>query len=144
MFKNKDQILEKFRLFTDVRNLGLISFGVVALLVTWSGVKVVQTNYELDKKIAIARQKNEVSRLENENLKLKNKYYESSQYLELAARRQFGKAADGEKLYIIPEEVALRYTKDRPVQQGQAEPLEEKKSSFSSNLDAWNDFLFRR
>ncbi len=144
MFKNKDQILEKFKLLTDVRNLGLITFGVVALLVTWSGVKVVQTNYELDKKIAIARQKNEVSRLENENLKLKNKYYESNQYLELAARRQFGKAADGEKLYIIPEEVALRYTKDRPVQQGQAEPFEEKKSSFQANLDAWHEFLFRK
>ena len=143
MNKNKEYWLDKFKLLSDARNLGLIAFGIVALLVTWSGVKVVQTNYELDKKIAVARQKNDIARLENDNLKLKNKYYESSQYLELAARRQFGKAAPGEKLYIIPEQVALAKTKDRPVEQGQAEPIARTQTKWQKNYQAWKNFLLR-
>ena len=87
MNQNKNRLLEKFHALTDARALGLLAFGVVALLVTWSGIKVVQTNYELEKKISVAKQRNSIEQLENENLKLKNQYYESDQYLELAARR---------------------------------------------------------
>ncbi len=105
---NKNDLIKKFQAITDTRVLGLLAFGVVAVLVTWSGIKVVQTNYELEKKISVNKQRNDVEQLENQNLKLKNKYYESSQYLELSARRQFGKAAPGEKLYTVPQAVALQ------------------------------------
>lgn len=143
MLKNKDKILERIKLLSDPRNLGLIGFGVIALLVTWSGVKVVQTNFELDKKISVAKQRNDIARLENENLKLKNTYYESSQYLELAARRQFGKAAVGEKLYIVPEEVALAKTTDRPKEATAAAQDPKDKPKYQQNLEAWSEFLFR-
>ena len=142
MLQNKEQILEKLKMLTDTRVLGLLAFGVVAILVTWSGVKVVQTNYELEKKISIARQENAIDKLENQNLKLKNTYYETNQFLELAARRQFGKAAAGEKLYTVPEEVALRQTAERPVAQ-QESVDESKKNKFQQNLDAWSEFLVR-
>ena len=58
---------DKLKILQDVRALGLVAFGIVALLVTWSGVKVAQTNYELAKKISVARQRNDIALLENEN-----------------------------------------------------------------------------
>ena len=61
---------QAFKVISDVRNIGLIAFGVIALLVTWSGARVVQSNYLLQKQIAAMQQANEVARLENENLKL--------------------------------------------------------------------------
>lgn len=140
---NKNALIKKFEMLSDTRVLGLLAFGVVALLVTWSGIKVVQTNYELEKKIAITKQRNAIEELENQNLKLKNKYYESSQYLELSARRQFGKAAPGEKLYTVPESVAITKTieplkKEETVQSKN----DENKSKFRKNFDDWMEFLF--
>lgn len=144
MLQNKKTIMQKFQVLTDVRALGLLAFGVVALLVTWSGIKVAQTNYELEKKIAVNKQRNAVEQLANENLKLKNTYYESDQYLELAARRQFGKAAPGERLYIVPETVAIAKSvePEKPQQQVQAEA--EKKPKYQQNFDDWMEFLFSK
>lgn len=143
MDKHKNNIIQKFQAITDTRVLGLLAFGVVALLVTWSGIKVVQTNYELEKKISIAKQRNAIEQLENENLKLRNKYYESTQYLELSARRQFGKAAPGEKLYTVPEEVALAKTiEPAPVPTDEPGNEESSKSKLKQNFDDWMEFLF--
>jgi cell division protein FtsB len=143
MAQNKNTIIDKFRLLTDTRVLGLLAFGVVALLVTWSGIKVVQTNYELEKKIAVARQENAIAQLENENLKLRNQYYESAQYLELTTRRQFGKAAPGEQLYTVPESVALSKTIEGQPTAGEAAGQEtSKKPKYQQNFDDWMQFLF--
>lgn len=144
MVQNKNPIIEKFKLFTDTRVLSLLAFGVVALLVTWSGIKVVQTNYELEKKIAVARQENAIARLENENLKLKNQYYQSAQYLELTTRRQFGKAAPGEKLYTVPESVALSKTIEAQPTPGEAERQRSAvKPKYQQNFEDWMQFLFQ-
>lgn len=145
MFKNTKKIIEKSKTLSDTRVLGLLAFGVIALLVTWSGVKVVQTNYELDKKISIAKQRNAISKLENDNLRLKNTYYETNQFLELASRRQFGKALPGEKLFIVPKEVALAKTVDMPATQIEASGEVDPKSlpKYQQNLNAWSKFLFR-
>ncbi len=144
MAENKNNILEKIRLFADTRVLGLLAFGAIALLVTWSGIKVVQTNYELEKKISVSKQENAISQLENQNMKLKNQYYESSQYLELTTRRQFGKAAPGERLYTIPETVALSKTVEPlPVVAVATTDVDENKPAFQRNFNAWMRFLSR-
>lgn len=142
MNQNKKSIVEKLKILTDTRALSLIAFGIVALLVTWSGIKVIQKNYELDKKITISKQKNEVQRLENENMRLKNEYYRSAQYLELSARRQFGKAAPGERLYVVPESVALSKTIEVPEDQKITATNTKPKPKAQQNFDAWMDFLF--
>lgn len=144
MTENKNNILEKFRLLSDTRVLSLLAFGVVALLVTWSGIKVVQTNYELEKKISVSRQENAIAELENANMKLKNQYYQSNQYLELTTRRQFGKAAPGEKLYTVPESVALSKTvESQSTPEIMAKQEDEKKPAYQRNFNAWMDFLFQ-
>jgi cell division protein FtsB len=142
MNQNKNKLPQKFQMLTDTRVLGLLAFGVVALLVTWSGIKAVQTNYELEKKIAISKQNIEIQKLENGNLKLRNHYYESAQYLELSARRQFGKAAPGETLYTVPEEVALSKTVELAPKPQTPSEKESSKPRFQQNFDDWMEFLF--
>ncbi len=131
-----------FQSLSDTRILTLLAFAVVAILVTFSGISVVQKNYELDKQISAARQRNDVEKLENQNLKLKNTYYQTNQFLELAARRQFGKASAGERLYIVPEEVALAKTVDMPKPAVVTAAPQKSSSKQRQNLDAWLDFLF--
>ncbi len=143
LMKNaKEKSIKIINSLSDTRILTILAFGLVAVLVTWSGVRVVQTNYELEKKIAVAKQKNDIATLENQNLELKNKYYESNQYLELAARRQFGKAAIGEKLYIIPDSVAMAKTSDDSPQAKTLQPKAQKTNKYADNLQAWQNFFF--
>lgn len=133
--------------FGDVRNIGLIIFVVIALLVTWSGIKVVQTNYDLQKQISTMQQENAVKKLENSNLGLKNQYYETDQYLELVARRQYNKALPGEKLLIVPESVALAHTVDVKVpglDAAEQPSAQEEGPWYERNFNAWLDFLFRK
>lgn len=147
--KIKNQ-LSKYNLsvFGDVRNIGMIAFGVVAILVTWSSVKVVQTNYGLQKQLSELQQKNDVQKLANENLKLRNQYYATDDYLELAARKHFNKAKEGEKLMIVPKEIALAHSVETtPLKTGSdATKLTDKASGNSAekNFNAWLDFLFHR
>ncbi len=75
----------------------------LVLLISWSGIKAIQTNYGLQKQISGLKQQNAVIRLQNENLALKNQYYNSDQYLELSARQNFGLAVPGEKEINRPQ-----------------------------------------
>lgn len=144
---SKTKINEKIKLLSDVRVIGLLAFFAVILMVSFSSVRVLQTNFELQKKENELQQVNEIKKLENENLKFKNVYFESDEYLELTARRQFNKALPGEELYVIPESVAKRYVKDTPKVATSEEELrqeEENKPTYQRNLEAWRDFLLHK
>lgn len=133
----------RIRLFTDTRVLGLVSFALLAVLVTWSGVKAIQTNYDLQKQISKLTQENGVKKLENDNQALKNNYYKTDQFLELAARRQFSKAAPGETLVVVPKNIAQKYiTNVTPVAQAPVAPTH--KPGYQKNLEAWMDFFLHR
>lgn len=127
---------------SDLRVLGQIIFVIIVLLVSWSGVKAIQTNFELQKKISKLEQEVAIMELENQNLALENQYLETDQFLELAARQQFGKAAPGEKVYLVPTEVALRHTIDTNQQKSAAEKASDK-PQYQKNVEAWINFFFR-
>ena len=134
----------KLQFLNDTKNLGLIAFGVIALLVSWSGVNSIQANYELQKQISEISQQNTVAELENTNLKLRNEYLKTDQYLELAARRQFGKAAPGETVVNVPKKVALANTVEPKNVAVKVATTEESKPFYLKNLQAWVDFFLHR
>lgn len=127
----------------DVRMIGLMVFALVVLMVTWSGIGVIQANYDLQKRIASLEQSVALHELENSNLKLRNQYYETDQYLELQARRQFGKAAPGEKLLIVPKNVALAHSVEPVIPPPETVAEQPDKPFYQENFEAWIDFLFR-
>jgi cell division protein FtsB len=140
----KTKIIGFISRFKDLRMVGLSVFVVVILMVTWSSINTIQTNYELQKEIAKLEQENALTALENENERLSNEYFASDQYVELEARRVFGKAEPGEKLVIIPKEVAMAKTVESLwAREGRIlyEPIEET-AWYRANLQAWADFFF--
>jgi cell division protein FtsB len=137
---------KRFQQLIDVRNIVLYLFAIIVLAITWSGVKTVQRNYELQKKIAELKQQNTVIDLQNQNTNLKNKYLETDEYLELAARQNLGLAAPGEKVMIVPKNVAMKYVDPSLEQSGvknTSQPADQR-SKYSKNLEAWRDFLLGR
>ena len=136
---------KKAKQLTDIRNIGLYIFGIVIVAIAWSGAKTVQSNYELQKKISALQQQNAVLRLQNDNTALQNKYYQTDQYLELSARQNLGLAAPGEKVLLVPNDIAMKYidrSLNKPDSVANAE--HDKRPSYAKNLEAWRDFLLGR
>jgi len=138
----KTKIVEFIKSLSDLRVVGQVFFALIVLLISWSGVKAIQANYELQKKIVRLEQEVEINKLENENLKLENKYLETNAFLELAARRQFGKAAPGETLYIVPKKVAMAHVVEAKNENNNQ--ATNKKPQYQQNLEAWSSFFFRK
>lgn len=129
----------------DVRFLGLITLGVLVLLTSWSGMRIIEVNYSLQKEIAALSAKNQVRQLENENLRLKNQYLNTDTYLELTARQQFNKGAKDEKLILVPKEISLSKAPILTLQTvapQASEPVNMPK--YLINLRAWRDFFLHR
>lgn len=127
---------------SDIRVLGLIIFGAIALLVSWSSIRVIEMNYKLQQKLARMEEETKLLEMENTNKKLENEYYHTDQYLELQARKQFGKAAPGETVLIVPESIALANTINLNPDENQNKAKTSKKSFYQENFEAWVDFFF--
>lgn len=130
--------------FRDIRFVMFCVLGVIFLIVSWSSVGVIQTNYKLQQQISALQQQNAVYELQNKNLGLSNQYYNTDQYLELQARRQFGKAAPGETVFLVPKNVALSHTinTDAAANPSVKEHIVNK-SIYQRNFEAWMNFFIR-
>ena len=89
-------------------------------------------------------EQNKVLKLENENAALKNKYFETDQYLELAAREFLGLAAPGEKVLLISKEVALKHVDPKLFEKAVSQTSPDNRSKVVKNLQEWRDFLLGR
>ena len=128
----------------DVRVVGLLIFGVVALLVTWSSLGAIEQNYNLEKEVSQLQQQVKVQQLENNNLALQNQYYNSNEYLELQSRLLLGKAAPGEKEIIVPDSVALSNSVDVSNQTNLTATTTPTQPFYQRNFQAWMNFFFHR
>lgn len=127
----------------DVRNAGSLVFLVLVVLVSWSTLQAIQTNYQLQQQVERLAEQNDVDRLKNENAKLKNQYYTTSQYMELTARQNFGLAAPGETELLVPRDVAMAHTVPMPQMSGAAS-TENNQSVLQRNFQEWINFFFHR
>jgi len=136
----QEKVVDLASRFRDIRFTGQVVFAGIVLLISWSGIKTIQTNYELQKQISTLRQQNDVRELENSNLELQNEYYKTDEYLELSARRNFGLGKPGEKELLVPESVALAYAPEV----ASAKTSATQKSTHTSNFQAWVNFFLNR
>ena len=127
----------------DVRFAGQVLFVIIVLLVSWSGVKAIDANFTLQKRIASLEQQNAVQQLENNNLGLQNTYFNSSQYLELSARQNFGLGSSGETELVVPKSVALKYIMNKPATT-QTVSTPTQVPAYQRNVQAWVDFFLHR
>ena len=131
--------------FTDIRNIGLCIFALIVIAIAWSTARTIQSNYDLQKQVSVLKQQNAVLELQNQNADLENKYYETNQYLDLAARQNLGLAAPGEQVLIVPNSVAMKYVDSSIVRnQAPAPAVVDKPSKYVKNVEDWRDFLLGR
>lgn len=128
----------------DVRNVGVLVFVIIVLLISWSGAKAIQTNYGLQKQISRLQQENDVAKLENANLNLRNQYYNTDQYLELTARANLGLGMPGETELLVPKSVALAHTVPEQSAEAAQKTTVPKQPFWQRNFEAWMDFLLHR
>jgi len=126
----------------DVRAVGLVVFGIIVLMITWSGIGTIQTNYDLQKQINQLSQENSNQQLENNNLVLENQYYNTNQYLELQARALLDKALPGETLILVPKSTA--YSQLAPTPKIKASNTNIQKPFYQQNFESWMAFYFHR
>ena len=141
--QHKDLALHYLHRLEDVRFVGQVMFVVIVLLISWSGIKTIQTNYGLQKQITALNQQNTLQKLQNDNLALQNEYYKSNQYLDVSARQNFGLAAPGEKEIVVPESVALAHTVDFQADT-QKQTAQDKQPIYQRNFQSWVDFYLHR
>jgi cell division protein FtsB len=144
------QIIQKLkpevRKLNDIRTVAMYLFVLIVLAIAWSSVKTIQKNYELQKQISLLQKQNDILGIANENINLQNKYLQTDQYLELAARQSLGLAAPGEKVVIVPKNVAMKYVDPSlSTQTTEANSTTtDTRSRYVKNLEAWRDFLLGR
>ncbi len=141
--QHKKKALFYVQRLSDIRYAGQLLFVIIVLMISWSGIKSIQTNYGLQKQISALNQQNKLKKLANNNLALQNDYYKSNQYLELSARRNFGLAAPGEKVVIVPENVALTYATALP-ESDKSEIITVKRPAYQRNIESWVNFFLHR
>ena len=141
--KYRQKISEFIDRLSDVRFLAQIIFVVFVLMFSWSAVKSIQANYNLQKQISELNQQNDLMKMQNDNLRLQNDYYNSDQYLELSARRNFGLASPGEKVIVVPKSVALGNVGDVKISETvNGQPA--KTTVMQNNAHSWLNFFLNR
>lgn len=131
-----------YKRFQDVRAVGLVVFGIIVLMITWSGIRAIQTNYNLQKQISQLSQENTNQQLENKNLVLENQYYNTNQYLQLQAMALLGKGEPGETLILVSK--AAAYAQLAPGAKTTAVGPITQKPKYQQNFEAWMAFYFHR
>ncbi len=142
MIKKIKKIISNQDIFNS-KNMSLVLFLIISLSVTWSTAKIIQKNYSLQQQINQLDQEVALQQQINQNQKIKNKYFETDSYLEIAARKYFQKSFPGEKLYIVPKEVALSKIKPLPAEKSGNESLSER-SFIIKNWQSWINFVLGR
>lgn len=140
----EDRALQFLARLQDVKFAGIVLFTIIVLLISWSGVKAIQSNYDLQKQIAGLQQQNDVQALTNTNLALENQYYNTDTYLDLSARQNFGLAAPGEKEILVPQSVALSYTVNLPQPKTANDQPLNKQPGWQHNIQEWVNFFMHR
>jgi cell division protein FtsB len=104
----KQFVAKQIKTLSDIKNVALYIFALIVLAITWSTIKTIQNNYDLQKQISVLKQQNDILSLQNNNQRLQNQYYQTNAYQELAARQNLGLAGPGEKILLVPKAVALK------------------------------------
>jgi cell division protein FtsB len=123
----------------NAHTLGLIAILAIAISVTYSTAKIIHKNYTLEQEITILRQENSLQEQVNANQKLKNEYYTTDAYLDLAARRYFNRASPGERLVLVPESIAQKFITPIPENLGTENSV--KPPTIIQNWRQWLDFF---
>ena len=123
--------------YLTLNNVVIAVAFIIAASWVWGSLGVMQRNYALQKELDSQKQQLELTKLQTENAKLEQTYYKSSEYQELAARKDLGLALPGEKELVLPANSQAAIDADNQTAAAASPTLAK-----DSNLEQWINFLF--
>ncbi|MDO4774064.1 MAG: hypothetical protein Q4A37_02990 [Candidatus Saccharibacteria bacterium] len=118
--------------YLTLNNVVVATAFLIALGWVWGSIEAMQRNYELQQMVVTKRRQVEVETLQVALLGYEGKYYESTEYLDMEARRRFGLGTPGEKQLIVP-------STDETTTKEAAQPPQ---TTPTSNFQQWMNLLF--
>jgi hypothetical protein len=125
----------RHRYFT-LNNVVIAVALVIGASWAWGSIGMMQRNYALQKEIDTKHREQTLAGLEVQNLAFEQKYYQSSEYQELAMRERLGVGNPGEKALVLPSNSRTAKTADAEQEKTSVKLVPE------SNFQQWMGFLF--
>lgn len=114
----------------------------VALMIgaswAWGSIGMMQRNYALQKEIDGKSRQAKLAELEMLNLQYLQKYYQSTEYKELAVRERLGLVNPGEKVVFLPANSSVAIEADAKLTKKETTV----KMQPPDNFQQWMNFLF--
>lgn len=123
--------------YITLNNAVILVAFIIAANWVWGSLGVMQKNYTLQKELDDKSRQLIVAQLDNENAKLEQRYYKTTEYKELAVRQRLGLVTPGERLLILPPNSQAVINADKSVQ-----AVSETELPPTSNFQQWMNFLF--
>ena len=127
--------------YLTFNNLVILTAFLIAAGWVWGSLQAMQRNYSLQKEVDLKQRELQLSQLQMESLQLQQRYYQTDEYKELAARDALGLVMPGEKILILPPNSEEAKKADAqstaPASTTTAAP-----QNTTSNMEQWLNFLF--
>lgn len=146
--KKTFQKIDFYKLGKLIKNKSFVYQIIVVLIVfiiSWDGIKAIYMNASIKDQIEQAKIENQNQQLINQNLNLQNDYYNSSEYVRLQARANFGLGVTGEKELIVPYNVAISFVPKLGGENLKSSPQDSLiKNNFQQNISDWTNYFLNR
>lgn len=131
-------MIDKIKKRVSQNDLILIGALCVGLGLVWNTISAMQHNYYLQQKYNQLQAEVELIKIKNQNMRYNIAYLKSDEYLEVAARQKFNKAAPGETLVYLPKSGEAQQA---PVAKTTAPKSGRQTSGWRANLSDWWQFF---
>ena len=116
-----------------IENIAIITAFVFALFCAVNAIASLQKNYELLSRVREGQLTNEILKIRNANLRLRQTYYETDEFMELQARTKLNKALPSENLVLLPKADPVTARAEESAGVGDGKQL--------TNQQKWTQFL---
>lgn len=123
--------------YLTLNNVVIAVAFLIAFSWVWGSLGMMQRNYSLQKEVDLKKRQLELTELERDNLALQKRYYQTTEYQELAARENLYLVRPGENVLVLPpnSQAAKDADKTKTVTAVAS-------TTRISNLEQWVNFLF--
>lgn len=133
---------DKLKKLLTVRNIISVVAVIFIAYGSYSTLKVIGYNYQLQKDIDQLQSEVDLLTLQNKQLEYSIAYYKTDAFADREARDKLGLQAPGEQVVIFPDRIPRELETPKTPQQIAEEQNFTQRSR--SNLDQWLFFLFKK
>lgn len=126
--------------YATTNNVVLAVALVISASWALASAQAIQKNFMLQRQVDDKKRQQKLLELQAANLEFEQRYFKSSEYISLEAKRRLGLAEPGEKLLVLPPNSQQIKAMDRADEMAGKPGTTDKVAT--SNFQQWMNFLF--